>query len=89
MIEKQQWTILPASLILNVLGLRLSPLGLVPQASRRDWTISDYSFSGVNADTVPLAPKEAMQNRPWLAHRYGSKDDNTSCTSHSTSPRNP
>ena len=34
---------------------------MVPQRDRRSRLIVDYSFSGVNEDTVPLAPKEAMQ----------------------------
>eukprot|EP00536_Pseudo-nitzschia_multiseries_P009638 jgi/Psemu1/23795/gm1.23795_g len=35
MMDKQQWTVLPASLIQDLPGLRLSPLGLVPQRGRR------------------------------------------------------
>ena len=61
MMDKQQWTVLPAHLVLNLPGLRLSPLGLVSQRERRDRMIADYSFSGVNADTLKLAPPEAMQ----------------------------
>ena len=61
MVEKQQWTVLPAKLVLDLPGLRLSPLGLVPQRGRRDRMISDYSYFGINADTLRLAPKEAMQ----------------------------
>ena len=34
---------------------------MVPQRDRRSRLIVDYSFSGVNEDTVPLASKEAMQ----------------------------
>ena len=46
----------------DIPGIRLSlVLGLVPQRNRRDIMISDYSFFGVNDDTVPLAPPEAMQ----------------------------
>eukprot|EP00536_Pseudo-nitzschia_multiseries_P014268 jgi/Psemu1/38109/gm1.38109_g len=59
--DKQQWTILPASLIQDLPGLRLSPLGLVPQCGRRPQMISDYTYSDVNQDTLPLAPAEAMQ----------------------------
>lgn len=61
MMDKQQWTVLPASLVLGLPGLRLSPLGLVPQRGRRDRMISDYSYFGINADTLRLAPAEAMQ----------------------------
>ncbi|VEU39857.1 unnamed protein product, partial [Pseudo-nitzschia multistriata] len=61
MMDKQQWTVLPASLVTGIPGLCLSPLGLVPQRGRRDRMISDYSYFGVNAETAPLAPAEAMQ----------------------------
>jgi len=36
-------------------------MGVVPQNDRRPRPIVDYSFSGVNAETVTLAPQEAMQ----------------------------
>ena len=61
MIKKGHWTVLPAQLILDHPDLRLSPLGVVPQRDRRPRTISDYSYFGVNEDTVALAPQEAMQ----------------------------
>jgi hypothetical protein len=61
MIEKQQWIVLPADLVKKQFGLRLSPLGLVPQRGRRDRMISDYSFFDVNQETLKLAPDEAMQ----------------------------
>lgn len=61
MIEKQQWIVLPAAMIKHMYGLRLSPLGLVPQRNRRDRMISDYSYFDVNADTFNIAPSEAMQ----------------------------
>ena len=59
--DKEQWTVLPASLVKDVPGIGLSPLGLVPQKNRRDRMISDYGFFGVNDNTVPLAPPEAIQ----------------------------
>jgi hypothetical protein len=61
MIKKGYWTVLPASSIIHVANLRLSPLGVEPQRERRPCTISDYSFSKVNDDTLPLAPLESMQ----------------------------
>ena len=61
MIKKGHWTLLPARLLIDQPDLRLSPLGVVPQRDRRPRTISDYSYFGVNEDTVPLAPQEAMQ----------------------------
>ena len=61
MIEKQQWIVLPAEMIKRMFGLRLSPIGLVPQTNRRDRMISDSSYYCVNADTFNIAPSEAMQ----------------------------
>ena len=61
MVEKSQWTVLPLSEARKLKGLRLSPLGVVPQANRRPRTIVDYSFNGVNADTQPIVAKDAMQ----------------------------
>ena len=61
MIQKGQWIVLPASEVKNLTGFRLSPPGVVPQLGRRPRWIVDYTWSGVNADTLPLAPVEAMQ----------------------------
>ena len=61
MVEKQQWIVLPANLIQSMPGLRLSPLGLVPQRGRRDRMISDYSYFDVNQETLNLGPSDAMQ----------------------------
>jgi hypothetical protein len=61
MIRKGQWTLLPARLVLDELQLRLSPLGVVPQRDRRPRTISDYTFFGINHETVALSPSECMQ----------------------------
>jgi hypothetical protein len=36
-------------------------MGVVPQRDRRPRTIVDYTFSFVNAETAPLAPRESMQ----------------------------
>ena len=59
MIEQGYWTLLPYSNVLNLSHLRLSPLGIVPQRDRRPRIIVDYTFWGINEDTVPLAPAEA------------------------------
>ena len=61
MINKGHWTVLPADLLASEPALRLSPLGVVPQRDRRPRTICDYTFYGVNEDTLGLAPQEAMQ----------------------------
>jgi hypothetical protein len=61
MVDKAQWIVLPYSLVDQYPELRISPIGVVPQHERRPRTIVDYTFSGVNADTVPLCAPEAMQ----------------------------
>ena len=61
MIRKEQWVVLPYQVANQLPNLRLSPPGVVPQRDRRPRWIVDYSFSGVNQDTLPLAPSEAMQ----------------------------
>ena len=55
------WTVLPYEAVRHWPSLPLSPLGAVPQRDRRPRLIVDYSFSGVNAETVKLTPPEAMQ----------------------------
>ena len=59
MINKQQWSILPADMIKKKFWLRLSLIGLVPQANHRPSMISDYSYFDVNIDTLNIAPTEA------------------------------
>ena len=61
MIDQGYWVILPYSNVLHLPHLRLSPLGVVPQRDRRPRIIVDYTFWGINDDTVPLAPAESMQ----------------------------
>jgi hypothetical protein len=61
MIQEGHWTLLPASQVLHLRNLRLSPLGVVPQRDRRPRTISDYTFYQVNNDTSPLVPLDAMR----------------------------
>ena len=61
MINRGQWTILPARLLSDTIQLRLSPLGVVPQRDRRPRTICDYSFFGINDETLAQAPADAMQ----------------------------
>lgn len=61
MVAKGHWVVLPFSAAKTLPNLRLSPIGVVPQHNRRSRTIVDYSFSGLNQDTQPIAPLEAMQ----------------------------
>ena len=59
--QQGYWIVLPFDVLADWPSLRLSPLGVVPQRERRPRLIVDYSFSDVNAETLSLAPKEAMQ----------------------------
>ena len=61
MCERRHTMILPFSAVKHISGVRISPPGVVPQRARRDRTICDLTYSGVNASTVNLAPTEAMQ----------------------------
>ena len=61
MVEKGQWLVLLYATVQDLPSLRLSPVGIVPQHNRRPRTIVDYSYHGVNAETVPLMAPEAMQ----------------------------
>jgi hypothetical protein len=61
MIDQGFWIVLPYDMVRHHPNLTLSPMGVVPQRDRRDRPIVDYSFSQVNATTLPIAPAEAMQ----------------------------
>ena len=61
MIKKGYWIVLPYDAVKDIPGLRLSPIGVVPQRDRRPRTIVDYSFYYVNDDTDKQALPEAMQ----------------------------
>jgi len=61
MVQKGQWLVLPYQDVANLPNLRISPLGVVPQRDRRPRTIADYTYSGVNADTVPLTDHLPLQ----------------------------
>ncbi|KAL7530973.1 hypothetical protein ACHAXR_003778, partial [Thalassiosira sp. AJA248-18] len=62
MIKKGQWVILPAVMAVELEGIHLSLPGVVPQCDHRPlWLwICDYTWSGSNQDTLPLAAMEAM-----------------------------
>jgi hypothetical protein len=59
--EKGFWVVLPYDMVKQLPGLKLSPLGVVPQGDRRPRLIVDYSFYGINGETVKLMPPEATQ----------------------------
>ena len=54
-------TVLALQNLGHLLGLRVSPMGVVPQRNRRPRIIVDLTFYDINADTINLAPKESMQ----------------------------
>ena len=65
--KKGFWIVLPFRMVQqlqslgHLLGLRVSPMGVVPQRNRRPRIIVDLSFYDINRDTVNFAPKHAMQ----------------------------
>lgn len=65
--QKGFWLVLPWRVVRqlqklgHLLGLKVSPLGVVPQRDRRPRLIVDLSFYDINLDTLLLAPKEALQ----------------------------
>ena len=61
MIAHGYWIVVPLEDALTIPGLRVSPIGVVPQRDRRPRVIVDYTFNGVNQATLRLAPTEAMQ----------------------------
>jgi hypothetical protein len=60
-LKKGYWMLLPYEDIKDIVHVRYSPLGVVPQRERRPRVIIDYSFYGVNDDTLKLGPEDAMQ----------------------------
>jgi len=61
MIHKGYWAILPFKTVRHFAQKKLSPAGIIPQRTRRPCPIMDYSYTGVNQATLPLAPLQAMQ----------------------------
>jgi hypothetical protein len=61
MMRRAFWTVLPYSRVKHLKHLRVAPFGVVPQFDRRPRPIVDYSFSGLNHETLKLSPREAMQ----------------------------
>jgi hypothetical protein len=60
-IKKRFWVVLPFRSVRDMPHLKLSPCGVVPQRDRRPRPIIDYTFSGVNQKSLPLAPPTSMQ----------------------------
>jgi len=61
MIWKRPWMILPYEVVANLPNLCLSPLGVIPQCNWQPCTITDYTFSSVNNDTVLLTKHMPLQ----------------------------
>ena len=59
--DRATWLVLPYNVMRHFPNLRVSPMGVVPQLERRPRPIVDYSFSGLNANTIRIAPVKAMQ----------------------------
>ena len=68
MIQCGQWILPPYHLVKDLPNLRLSPLCVVPQWDQCPCIIVDYTYSGVNNDTLCLTPQEVMQFRHALQH---------------------
>jgi hypothetical protein len=58
--KKGYFLVLPYQAVRHIKNLRLAPMGVVPQRNRRPRAIVDYTWNGVNDDTLRLAP-ESMQ----------------------------
>jgi len=61
MVRKKYWVVLPFHTVKHLPNLKLAPAGVVPQRTRRPRPIIDYTFTGVNQSSAPLAPMNAMQ----------------------------
>ena len=61
MCQRRHTMVLPLSAATKIKGARVSPQGVIPQPDRWARTISNLTASGVNANTVRLAPTELMQ----------------------------
>jgi hypothetical protein len=70
MLDKDKWilVLLPYGQAQKLLNLCISPIRVIPQQDRRPRMIVDYTFSGVNDKTCPIAPVEAMQFGMALQH---------------------
>jgi len=68
MVRKGQWIILPYHDIAHLPNLQISPMGVVPQQDQRPQTITNYTFSEVNANTVDLTSHLPLQFGRALLH---------------------
>ena len=71
-IDQGFWIVLPCDQVKHLPGLRLSPMGVVPQCDRRPRVVIDHSWFKVNAATEPFPMPEVMQfggTLPRILHR--------------------
>jgi len=61
MVHQGYWAVLPYTSVRDLPNLKISPAGVVPQRDRRPRPIIDYTWSGINQATNPVAPFAAMQ----------------------------
>ena len=67
-VQKGFWVLLPYTEVMKrrrqgkgFRKLKVSPLGIIPQRERRPRLIVDYTYYGVNPDSLKLGPAESMQ----------------------------
>jgi hypothetical protein len=60
-LKKGYWMLLPYEDVKDMVYVKYSPLGVVPQWEHRRRVIVDYSFYFVNQDTLKMGPEESMQ----------------------------
>jgi hypothetical protein len=58
---KGYWMLVPYEEVKDLPGIRLSPIGAVPQRERGPRVIVDYTFFNINQETLKLAAQESMQ----------------------------
>ena len=61
MVNKGQFVLLPADVAKKLHGIRVSPMGVIPQVGRRDRMVADHTWSCVNSETQPVVPVESIQ----------------------------
>ena len=61
MIQKGQWVVLPFHIATTLPGLRLSSPDVIDKRDRRPRWVGNYSFYGINEESLPLAATESMQ----------------------------
>ena len=58
MVRRGRWVVLPYYVVRYIPCFSIRHAGVVPQCDKLPRLIVDYTFSGVNNYTVPLAPSQ-------------------------------